>query len=115
MIKLRGLATVLGTAAVTSLALVSPAHADAVVGVGGNYGGFTSYGDKIWVEHYEGASSSVEWTTNYGRTGTCTVTEPQVSKTCNYDMREGQRITLRICSVMDDWTRPCSVEVSDTI
>ncbi|BFO18384.1 hypothetical protein SHKM778_47720 [Streptomyces sp. KM77-8] len=64
-------------AAATVLWFSTSAHADAVVSNGYAYGGFIGYGDKIWVEHYEGRTSSVEWYTDYGRSGSCSVTLPR--------------------------------------
>ncbi|CAL9539753.1 hypothetical protein SUDANB176_04221 [Streptomyces sp. enrichment culture] len=103
-------------AAATVLWLATSAQADAVVANGYAEGGFISYGDKIWVEHYEGRTSSVEWYTDYGRSGSCSVTLPQVSKTCNYDMREEGTITLWICTTGPGiGSDECSVAVTDRI
>ncbi|WP_344902763.1 hypothetical protein [Actinomadura meridiana] len=99
--KYRSVAAVVGAVAAFAVpfAAAPAAYAEDVV-VYNSYarGGFISYGDKVWVSHYQGTASWVEWSTDYGRSGTCRVTLPQVDKTCNYDMRENGRITLRVCS-----------------
>ncbi len=103
-------------AAATVLWFSTSAHADAVVDNGYARGGFISYGDKIWVEHFEHRTSSVEWYTNYGRSSSCSVTTPEIEKTCNYDMREEGTITLWVCTTGPDLGNDeCSVPVTDRI
>lgn len=103
-------------AAATVLWFSTSAHADAVFSNGYAEGGFISYGDKVWVEHYEGRTSSVEWYTNYGRSGSCSVTTPEVSKICNYDMREDGTITLWVCTTGPGLGNDeCSTPVTDRI
>ncbi|MBD0420324.1 hypothetical protein AB0L35_10750 [Streptomyces sp. NPDC052309] len=106
----RTLMTAVAGASAAVLATAVPAHADSIVYNGYAEGGFISYGDKVWVEHYEGSYSYVEWYTNYGREGECSVGAATGGTTCNYDMRENSTITLRVCTMP---AGVCSTWVSD--
>ena len=98
---MKRIARFLGAAAVaivTTMAMATPAQAgtDVVVSNGYADGGFISYGDYIWVSSYEGYGSYVKWSTDYGRTGTCGATLGDL--TCDENMAEGRRITIRVCT-----------------
>ncbi|MBT3154274.1 hypothetical protein HTV45_25950 [Streptomyces sp. CHD11] len=103
-------------AAATVLWFSTSAQADAVVSNGYAWGGFVSYGDKVWVEHFEGRTSSVEWFTDYGRSGSCSVTTPEAGKTCDYNMREDGTITLWVCTTGPGLGNDeCSEPLTDSI
>ncbi|MFG2510830.1 hypothetical protein [Streptomyces sp. NPDC048584] len=111
----RAAVAVVGAAA-TVLWFSTSAHADVVVTNGYSWGGFIRYGDKVWVEHYEHRTSSVEWFTDYGRSGSCSVSTPEAEKTCNYNMREEGTITLWVCTQGPDLGNDeCSEPVTDRI
>ncbi|MEU2589111.1 hypothetical protein ABZ612_41285 [Streptomyces avermitilis] len=103
------------TALTLGLAMSGTAYAeDLVVSTGYANGGFVSYGDKVWVEHFESGYSTMSWYTDYGRSGSCTGTALDVPKWCNYDMRETGRITLRLCSYpVRECTEPTTVRIGD--
>lgn len=88
---------------------------DAVVATDYADGGFVSYGDKVWVEHYTSGYSTVFWYTDYGRWGSCTGSAVDGTAWCNYDMRETGRITLQICSYPNSSTSQCSAFVTARI
>ncbi|MEV0693062.1 hypothetical protein [Streptomyces sp. NPDC050388] len=115
MKRLAQCAVAVGAAAALTVGMAGAAHADAIVSNGFAYGGFISYGDDFYVEHYEGFASYIKWSTNYGRTGTCGATSYEM--TCDENLAEGYRVTIRVCTAMSETflNVRCSDPVSDTI
>jgi hypothetical protein len=64
----------------------------------GAIGCFESFGDHIYVhdDDADGRRPSVQWETDYGRSGECTWTGRSYWTDCNYNMREDSSITFRL-------------------
>ncbi|GGV91918.1 hypothetical protein GCM10015535_51580 [Streptomyces gelaticus] len=115
MRKLAQLTMAAGASVVLALGLTGSASASAWTSTPYADAGFMSYGDDIWVDHRaSGGNSIVWWSTDYGRTGSCSSSGGE--KWCYYDMRETGTITIQLCSYPPSYPQGwCDLEQVSTI
>ncbi|NHD18629.1 MULTISPECIES: hypothetical protein [unclassified Actinopolyspora] len=98
-------ATGLLVTAIPAHAAVSPANAEAapqgrvcINNFSPARACFVSHGDHVvvWDEKKDGLTPLVRWNTDYYRSGECEFDGRNNPTDCNYNMKEGSRITFRI-------------------